>query len=113
MKQRKPPSPPLPADHTCAFCYASGLIQFDREVPNGAIVIARGPEPVLRDYISGQARHGYETRERAGKLEKIEGSDALLVPGVPEARSEGTRMRALEQWLDRLKEEAPAGVLVI
>ncbi len=114
LKRARPEPPPMPANHTRAYCYASGLIEFGRYVPSGAILIARGPEQSLRDFISSQARHGYDTvRDAEQRPAKVPGSDKLLVPGVPEARSEGARMRALEAWIDRLTACAPEGVLVI
>lgn len=96
-----------------AYCFASGHIEFGRKVPSGAIIIARGPEPALRDFISGNARHGYRTEKIDGRPTKIAGSDTLLVPGVPEALNEAAAEKELERWLDVLKEKAPASVLVI
>ncbi|EMO6796986.1 host nuclease inhibitor protein, partial [Pseudomonas aeruginosa] len=53
---------------TIAFCWASGLIQFGDQVPEGAIEIARGDDQVVREIIEVTSRHAYD-----GK--------SLLVPG--------------------------------
>lgn len=54
---------------TIAFCWASGLIQFGDQVPDGAIEIARGDDQVVREIIEVTSRHAYD-----GK--------SLLVPGI-------------------------------
>lgn len=55
-----------------AYFWASGLIEFGRKTPPGAIPIASGPSKPLRTMVSVCARHGYQ-------------EGVLLVPGVPEA----------------------------
>lgn len=55
-----------------AFCWASGVIQFAKRKPKGALLLMRGPARKVRQTITATARHGYD-----GKT--------LLVPGVPEA----------------------------
>lgn len=95
-----------------AYCYASGLIGFARDIPKGAVVIARGPEKVLRDFIDVRARHGYRTRLVNGRPTKIKGSDTLLVPGVPEADSQSVAMDRLHAWLKWISTSAPKNVRV-
>ena len=56
-----------------AYFWASGLIEFGRKTPPGAIPIASGPSKPLRTMVSVCARHGYKQGE-------------LLVPGVPESK---------------------------
>ena len=55
-----------------SYCWSSGLIEFGRRLPEGALLIADGPSRCLRSAVTVCARHGY----RPG---------VLLVPGVPEA----------------------------
>lgn len=43
-----------------AFCWGTGLIQFGSEVPQGAHLIAAGPERALRKIISVLAVHGWD-----------------------------------------------------
>lgn len=95
-----------------AFCYASGHIEFGRTLPDGALPIARGPAPKLRDFIETKARHGYRTREVKGRPTKIPGSDTLLVPGVPEAPNQTGGRVALRRWLRWIGKQPPAKVEV-
>lgn len=95
-----------------AFAYASGLIEFAEDVPQGAQLIASGRAKPLRDFIEGMARHGYHTENVNGRPTKIPGSDHLLVPNVPEASGSVDKIDALSVWLDRLKEFAPKGIEV-
>jgi hypothetical protein len=95
-----------------AYCYASGLIGFDKRIPKGALVIARGPEKELREFIEVKARHGYKTRNVNGRPTKIRGSDMLLVPGVPEADNQHAALTALHGWMKWIAIGAPKGVRV-
>lgn len=67
-----------------AYAYRSGRIEISKKgrSANDALVIAVGPAKELREEISGLARHGYD-----GKT--------LLVPGIPEARTDSEAMDAL------------------
>lgn len=96
-----------------AFCFASGLIEFGRSVPSGAIVIARGPAKELRDFIEVNARHGYRTRLIGGRRTKVPGTDTLLVPGIPEAPNQRVAGDALAQWSKWIATKAPKGVRVL
>jgi hypothetical protein len=85
-----------------AYCWASGLIQFGRKVPEGAIAIASGPAEPLRDAITTYARHG-----------KGASTGCLLVPGVPEApESPEDKLKgdALAAWLDWCAARRPDGI---
>lgn len=78
-----------------ACCYQSGEIEFiatgaGAMVPQGALVIAKGPENRLREIISAVARHAYH-----GKT--------LLVPGVPEASSADAAIDALIDFRGRVE----------
>jgi len=81
-----------------AYCWASGLIQFGRKVPSGAIQIARGPANKLRPAIDVLARHG-----------KGASKDCLLVPGVPEApespddKAKGDALAAWLAWCSKVE----------
>lgn len=96
-----------------AYCYASGLIEFGRAIPKGAIVIARGPEQLLKSFIETHARHGYRTRKVNGRPIKVRGSDTLLVPGVPEAENQWDAGTALKRWSAWIAVGAPKGVRVL
>jgi hypothetical protein len=96
-----------------AYCYASGLIEFGRRIPKGAIVIARGPEKTLRDFIEVNARHGYRTKMIGGRRARIPGTDTLLVPGVPEAENQWDAGTALKNWSKWIAVRAPKGVRVL
>lgn len=84
-----------------AYCYASGLIEFGRHVPEGALPIARGPARKLRDFIDAVSRHAYD-------------GETLLVPGVPEAPDQSAGLNALQAWLDCISSHnLPSGVEVL
>lgn len=95
-----------------AFCYASGLIEFGRTMPDGALLIAEGPAKPLRDFIAATARHGYKTRQVKGRPQKIPSTDNLLVPGVPEAPNQDAGCDALMRHCDWIRQQAPAHVTV-
>lgn len=96
-----------------AFCWASGLIEFGQRTPAGAIPIARGPAKVLREFVGGVARHGYKAHRVGGRMQKIPGSERLLVPGVPEASTDTAAVDALRAWCDWIGKQAPDGVTVL
>lgn len=95
-----------------AYCWASGLIEFGRGVPAGAIEIAQGRDKALRAFISGVARHGYKTRLVDGRTTKVRGTDHLLVPGVPEAPNQLVAAGALDRFLAWIGTRPPVGVTV-
>lgn len=65
-----------------AFAWRSGIIEFGRRVPNGALPVDHGTERSVRRRVEPLARHAYQ-------------KGVLLVPGVPEAQSDE---EAFEAW---------------
>lgn len=80
-----------------AYCYASGRIAIGKNVPDGALPIARGPRNKLREMLSGTARHTFDSR-------------VLLVPGIPEAPSQSYALDALKRYTKWIAKHAPEGV---
>ncbi|NNN24355.1 host nuclease inhibitor protein [Pseudomonas nitroreducens] len=76
---------------TIAYCWASGLIQFGLEVPEGAIGIARGEDAAVRENIEVTARLAYD-------------NESLLVPGVPEAPNQRDGLLAVARYIQWLGE---------
>lgn len=71
-----------------AYCWATGVIEFGTEVPDGAIQIATGPKAHLQAVVGVAARHGHA-------------DGVLLVPGVPEAAgNQRAAGHALMRWLE-------------
>lgn len=95
-----------------AYCYATGLIHFGRSVPDGALEIARGQARPLRAFIEVRSRHGYRTRKVKGRLQKIPGTDTLLVPGIPEAPNQHAALDALRGFCAWLRKGAPHNITV-
>ena len=79
----------LHAESVHAWAWQSGLIEFGREVPEGAIRFATGMDVPLQERVGVLARHGQGKSE--GKL---------LVPGVPEAATGAAKIDALIAWVD-------------
>lgn len=96
-----------------AYCYASGWISFGSRIPPGTIIIARGPEKELRDFISAKARHGYKSHVVGGRRTKIPGTEHLLVPGVPEAPNQLVAEKKLAEWISWIAANAPRSVRVL
>jgi hypothetical protein len=96
-----------------AYCYASGLIEFGKRVPKGALIIARGPEKELREFIEVKARHGYRTKVIGGRRTKVPGTGNLLVPGIPEATNQHAALNALHGWMKWIAIGAPKGIRVL
>jgi hypothetical protein len=80
------------------FCDRHGQIKFGSRVPAGMCLIMRGPESVVRDTMSARARWSYPT-QRGGH------DSVMLVPGIPEARTEKQAMDALFRFVDWIKEK--------
>lgn len=80
-----------------AYCWATGLIEFGSEIPEGAIAIASGEETPVRETIEVLARHGYK-------------KGVLLVPGIPEAEDQEAAGDALEKFLEWASETKREGV---
>jgi hypothetical protein len=84
---------------TRAYCWASGQIEFGSTIPKGALLIARGPDALIRDMLSAHARHGHPTKDAIGR--RVDGP--LLVPGIPEADDDTAALLALHAFGDRLR----------
>lgn len=62
---------------TKAFCWRSGLIQFGRRVPDGALLIAAGPRKIVRDIVEVNATLGYDNKTlRAGNVASANDDEA-------------------------------------
>lgn len=72
-----------------AYAWASGLIEFGQNCPDGALPVLVGNEQQVRELVDVLARHSRT-------------SDALLVPGVPEAQSQDEAMEALTRFVKEL-----------
>lgn len=68
-----------------AYCWRSGRIEFGAVVPEGALPIGSG-DKAFRDNIEVKARHAYN-----GKW--------LLVPGIPEAKTDADARLALRLFI--------------
>jgi hypothetical protein len=78
----------LHAEPVYAYCWASGLIDFGKVVPEGAIRFAMGIDKELQEHVAALAREGMGASK--GKL---------LVPGIPEAKSPNDAVDALIAWV--------------
>ena len=72
-----------------AYCDRSGVIGFQRRLPRGRLRIAAGPGRALRRAVEPLARLGYD-------------NSTLLVPGIPEAKSEKDAFVAARLFRDRV-----------
>ena len=79
----------LHAEPIFAWAWQSGLIEFGRVVPDGALRVATGLDLQLRALVAVRAREG---------MGKSKGK--LLVPGVPEATDGNSKVDALISWVD-------------
>ena len=79
----------LHAEPVFAWAWQSGLIEFGRVVPEGALMFATGIDTALQQQVGALARHGQGQSD--GKL---------LVPGVPEAETEFQQVDALIVWTE-------------
>ena len=79
----------LHAEPVFAWAWQSGLIEFGRVVPEGALKFATGIDTALQERVGAVARHGQGKSE--GKL---------LVPGIPEAEGDDQQIDALIAWTE-------------
>lgn len=79
----------LHAEPVFAWAWQSGLIEFGRVVPEGALKFATGIDTALQERVGVLARHGQGKSD--GKL---------LVPGIPEAEDEQAQVDALIAWVE-------------
>lgn len=73
-----------------AFAFRSGVIEFGRRCPSGALAVGSGPASLLREIVVAIARHAYD-----GKT--------LLVPGVPEAPTSSAALIAADDFRKRIE----------
>ena len=84
-----------------AYCYASGHIGFESEVPPEALPLAEGPRKKLMDFISGVARHSRV-------------NDDLFVPGLPECQGDqDAALDALLRFTRWIAKGVPDGITVV
>lgn len=77
-----------------AWAWRSGLIEFGKNVPPGAFPILSADGICFsRQRIEAAARHSYD-------------GQTLLVPGVPEAKSNAKAYEAFEQWVRWMRKPA-------
>ncbi|ATA26609.1 host nuclease inhibitor protein [Brenneria goodwinii] len=74
-----------------AYAWASGLIEFGKTLPDGALPVIRGQDSAVREAIDVIARHSRV-------------NDDLLVPGIPESDSQHEACDALIRFTSRVKE---------
>ncbi|MEA1062279.1 MULTISPECIES: host nuclease inhibitor protein [Erwiniaceae] len=74
-----------------AYAWASGLIEFGKSCPDGALPVLVGDNKEVRSAVSVLARHSRT-------------NDDLLVPGVPEAADQNEAVKALSRFAKRLRE---------
>mgnify|MGYP001491002731 CR=1 FL=1 len=73
-----------------AYAWRSGLIQFGRRRPYGALLIARGPAKLVRAIVEVNATLGYDNK-------------TLLVGNVASAESDDEAYKALCEFKGRVK----------
>lgn len=83
-------------EYTYAYCWFNGKIEFGRQVPDGALAIARAPKGShkLRNAVSTWAFHDHE-------------SNTLLVPGMPTAQNPYHAIQAVRRFIDLVESELP------
>ena len=79
----------LHAEPVFAWAWQSGLIEFGRKVPEGALKFATGIDTALQERVGVLARHG-----------KGQSKGKLLVPGVPEAENDIEKVDAFIAWTE-------------
>ncbi|CCV46702.1 host nuclease inhibitor protein [Yersinia enterocolitica] len=72
-----------------AYAWASGLIEFGKILPNGALPVIKGLEKAVHESIEINARHS-----------RI--NEQLFVPGVPEANDQREGCDALIYFTQRV-----------
>lgn len=82
-----------------AYCFRSGEIEFGRQTPKGAIMLARGQAKPLKALIEPAARLAYD-------------NSTLLVPGIPEADTNKDAEQALLSFLGWLRKRPTNGIVI-
>lgn len=75
-----------------AMAWASGLVEIGPRKRRGSCVICRGKPEAVQSLMNATVRHGQ------GKSDGL-----MLVPGVPEAKTQAEGMDALIEFVDWLK----------
>ena len=76
---------------TVAYCWRSGQLEFGRVVPEGAVLVLRGPDRIVREVVEPACRLAYDNK-------------TLLVPGVPEAETDEDALASAMEfivWIDQ------------
>ena len=75
-----------------AYCWRSGLIEFGRRIPEGALPVDHGVEACVRARVEARARHAHDGR-------------TLLVPGIPEAKDDDEALAAATRFRNTLERQ--------
>jgi hypothetical protein len=82
-----------PAGYIRAYAFASGQIGFTNSaLPKGALLLAYGPEEIVRSTVRGNARLAYD-------------NETLLVPGCTEAEIQAQAYEAFTKFFDRVQSQ--------
>lgn len=73
-----------------AYAFRSGHIGFGTTVPDGALLIAKGPKKIIGPIVRGNARLAYD-------------NETYLVPGCPEAENDEQATIAFMRFFDRIR----------
>lgn len=88
------------------YCARSGHIGFGRNVPEGALTIARGEEKELKAAIAELARLSHPSKP--GRKDSVP-----LVPGLPEAANEAEAWKAYSEFSSRVARKLNVGIDLI
>lgn len=75
-----------------AYAFRSGHIGFGTKVPDGALIIAKGPAKIVGQIVRGNARLAYD-------------NETWLVPGCPEAENDEQAYNAFIAFFDRIRSQ--------
>jgi hypothetical protein len=74
-----------------AYAFRSGHIGFGTKIPDGALIIAKGPEKIIRPIVQGNARLAYD-------------NETWLVPGCQEAQNDHEAYEAFMRFFMRIRD---------
>lgn len=86
---------------TNCYCWRTGLIELGDTVPEGAILIATGPELAIHILICSTASMVYVSKEQPC---------VWVVPGVMEAEDDQAAGDALSRYLEELHTRPLSGI---
>lgn len=75
-----------------AYAFRSGHIGFGTKIPDGALIIAKGPEKIIGPIVRGNARLAYD-------------NETWLVPGCPEAENDEQAYNAFIAFFERIRSQ--------